>query len=252
MTALLTALDHLLANQRDADDPIIFCSDSRSALAALREGPAAQRTTQGASAWRRLLDLTAGGRQVRLQWVPSHCGIPGNDAADALAREAAALPQTDAPLDMQSVYRAAVRWTRERVARTRPHYEGASRSATGWYRELMGTSFPPPISNMDRTSAIDVHQMRSGRWSGSTQFLHEIGKAPTPDCLQCRDSSCAAARCPLCGEEADTPRHILLTCPGLMGARLRCLGSILPGPEEVRRADVVAALVAVFRALQSR
>ena len=105
---------------------------------------------------------------------------------------------------------------------------------------------------MYRTSAIDVHQMRSGRWSGSTQFLHAIGKAPSPNCLQCRDSSCAAARCPLCGEEADTPRHILLTCPGLMGTRLRCLGSIMPGPEEVRRADVVAALVAVFRALQSR
>ena len=212
MTALREALGHLLDHPRDTSDPVVFCTDSQSALAALREGPAAQRSAQGAEVWHRLLRLAAGDRPVTLQWVPAHCGVPGNEAADALAREAAALPQADVPLDVTTVFRAASRRAREAAARARPEHRGASRSATGWYRELMGPTYPPPIAGMDRSAAIDVHQMRTGRWSGSAQFLHEIGRNPSPDCPQCRDLRCAAAKCRVCGEEADTPRHIRLTC----------------------------------------
>ena len=231
MTALREALDHLLAHPRDTGDPVVFCTDSQSAIAALREGPAAQRSAQGAEVWRLLLRLAAGDRPVLLQWVPAHCGIPGNEAADALAREAAALPQGDVPLDVTTTYRAASRRAREAAARARPVHRGVSRSATGWYRELMGLSYPPPIADLDRDAAVDVHQMRTGRWSGSAQYLHQIGRNPGPGCPQCSDLGCAAARCRVCGEEADTPRHILLSCPALMGVRLRTPASTASGPQ---------------------
>ncbi|XP_043212000.1 uncharacterized protein LOC122376264 [Amphibalanus amphitrite] len=253
MVALQKTLEHIIENE-SGTDPVIICTDSMSAVAALREGPSAQRSARGATVWQLLREASAGDRPVTLQWVPSHCGIPGNEAADTLANEAAALAQEDVPLDVETIYRAAVRTARDRAARERPSYpDPEHKAATGWYRELMGTGYPPPISNMDRTSAIDVHQIRTGRWSGSAQFLHEIGRNPSVDCPQCRSLGCIAARCRLCGEEADTPRHILLTCPGMMGVRLRtqAIGNILPTPEEVRRSDAVAALVAAFRALQS-
>ena len=60
---------------------------------------------------------------------------------------------------------------------------------------------------------------------------------------------------PLCGEEANTPRHILIPCSlGLMDVRLRlpAIVDTLPTPEELRRNGVVATLTAAFRALQSR
>ena len=57
-------------------------------------------------------------RGVFLQWVPSNCGIPGNSAADALAREAAVMAQEKAPVDT-SVYRAATRLAKYRTARER-------------------------------------------------------------------------------------------------------------------------------------
>ena len=40
-------------------------------------------------------------------------------------------------------------------------------------------------------------------------------------------------------EKADTPEHILLHCPVLMGGRLRHLGTICPAPEEARSGAVV-------------
>ena len=133
-------------------------------------------------------------------------------------------------------------------------YSDGARSAMGWYREVMGTTYPPPISSMDWQAAVDVHQMRMGPWSGSSQCRHRIGRNPSAECRQCSDPSCVAAWCPLCGETADTPRHVLLTCAGMMGVRLRvpAVGNMLPSPEEVWRSDVVAALAAAFRALQSR
>ncbi|KAF0297293.1 Retrovirus-related Pol polyprotein from type-1 retrotransposable element R1 4 [Amphibalanus amphitrite] len=179
---------------------------------------------------------------------------PRNEAADVLAGEAAALEQEIASIDVNTIYKTAARLARDRAARDRPSYpDPTRRAATGWYRELMGKRYPPPVSNLNRRAAIDVHQIRTGHWSGSTQFLHSIGRSPSAACARCRDLLCEAARCPLCGEEAETPRHILLTCPGLMGVRLKipAVGNILPTPDEVWRSDVVAALVAAFKALQS-
>ena len=33
-----------------------------------------------------------------MQWIPSHCGIPGNEKADQLAKEGAAEDQPDIPI----------------------------------------------------------------------------------------------------------------------------------------------------------
>ncbi|KAF0300621.1 hypothetical protein FJT64_003287 [Amphibalanus amphitrite] len=54
MVALQTALSFLLENPLHADDPVVICTDSQSALAALREGPAAQHSPLGGAIWRAL------------------------------------------------------------------------------------------------------------------------------------------------------------------------------------------------------
>jgi hypothetical protein len=99
----------------------------------------------------------------------------------------------------------------------------------------MGTTRPPAVSGLDRLTAIDVHQLRAGHWSGSQQYLHRVGKSPTPQCAACNDQECSAALCPLCEEEADTPAHILLRCPALMGLRFRLTGSIHTPTSETLR-----------------
>ena len=243
LVALHSAATFLMEHPLHPSDPIVFCTDSLSALTALRSGPAAQRSLLGVEIWKKITSLANANRPIHLQWVPSHCGIGGNERADVLAREAAALPQEAAPLDLQTIYRAASRRARQQTIRRWPQ---------GWYRELMGEHLPRPVTIPERSTAVDVHQTRAGHWSGSTQYIHRIGRAPTPDCAGCTNLRCPAASCRACGEAADTPHHILLECPALMGLRLRHLGTIFPAPEEVRIDEVVAAFLAAFRALQSR
>ena len=97
-----------------------------------------------------------------------------------------------------------------------------------------------------------THQLRAGHWSVSERWLHRIGRRPTAGCAGCSDLGCPAALCRVCREEADTPRHILLRCPALCGTRLRTLGCIHAIPKDLQRDDVVAALAAGYRFLQSR
>ena len=214
-----------------------------SALATLRNGPAAQASPLGVAAWNALLRLGSGGREVRAQWVPSHCGIDFNEEADRVAREAAQLPQQRVPVDLRTITRAVARAARDETVKAWP---------IGWFRRLMGGRLPPPVSGLERARAVDVHQLRAGHWAGSRAYLHRIGRAPSPTCGGCDDDQCEAARCPICREEPDKPDHVLLRCPALMQLRHRITGHINIIEEEARATDVVAALAAAARNIQSR
>ena len=242
LTALSLALSYLQEHPDNPDDPVVICTDSQSALRRLQRGPSAQTSPTAINIWNSLLDLTANGRRVHLQWIPSHCGIEGNELADQLARDATALPQETVPIDAVTVYRAAVRDARACTVRDRP---------PGWFRDLMEGCLPPPVRGVSRLDAIEVHQLRAGHWSGSAQYLHRIGRLPAQSCAQCNNKRCRAGWCRVCGEEADTPRHVLLRCPALMNVRLRLTGSIHLRLEDARRDDIVAALARVARHQQS-
>ena len=234
MVTLRAALNHLRDHPHQPSAPITICSDSQSALATLREGPASQKTLLGAAIWTELAALAGPSRRIHLQWVPSHCGVDENERADQIAKEATALPQAAVPVDVATAHRAAARLARDRTIAAWPE---------GWYRTLMENRLPPPAATGDRSSAVEVHQLRAGHWSGSRQYLHRIGRNPSDDRRQCPDTDCAAGRCTVCREEADTPRHFFFRCPALMGWCLRRYGTIFPNPEDIRDDGEVAALV---------
>jgi len=230
--ALRTAVE-LEADSRT----VVICTDSQAALRLLEGGPAAQGSVLGAEIWSSLLTLRGGGRAVHLQWVPSHCGLPGNERADVLAGEASALPQVDTPTDVRTAMKTVVRAATHRWKLDWP---------AGLFRSIMGDRLPTPVPGDDRDAAINVHQLRAGHWGRAESYLHRIGRRPTPECEQCSNRGCPASLCIVCREEADTPEHVLLRCPCLAGARLRLLGTIYPAPDRLRDADVVAALAAGY------
>ncbi|KAF0308789.1 Retrovirus-related Pol polyprotein from type-1 retrotransposable element R1 4 [Amphibalanus amphitrite] len=247
MLALASGLEHLLDNPRDRDIPIVICTDSMASLATLRAGPTAQTSPLGVRIWRAFSRLSREGhRPIHAQWVPSHCGIEGNERADTIAKEAAELPQEDIPVDSRTICRAVARAAREATIKNWP---------AGWFRSVMGDRLPPRVTGLERSSAVDVHQLRAGHWSGARSYLHRIGRSPSPipgGCQGCNRDDCRESWCPLCREEPDRPDHVLLRCPALMGTRSRTCYTIHPEPEEVRETAVVAALAAAARGAQSR
>ena len=154
------------------------------------------------------------------------------------------MDQSTAPIDTRSATRAAARAARREWQLAWPD---------DWYKEIFADQqLPGPVRGDSREAAVDIHQLRAGHWSESEQYLHRIGRRPIPTCPSgCNDTGCPAAQCLVCEEEADTPRHVLLSCPCLSDARLHALGNIHGRPSDLRQDDVVAALAAGFRSYQS-
>ncbi|KAF0307222.1 Retrovirus-related Pol polyprotein from type-1 retrotransposable element R1 4 [Amphibalanus amphitrite] len=234
LVAIRGALEMLLQLEGGlAESPVIVCADSQAALATLASGAGSQTTALGAAVWRLLLALTDGGRRVFMQWIPAHCGIPGNERADVLAKEASSLSQDAVPTDVRSMVKAVGRSATKAWRRSWPD---------SFFKTIMGDRMPMPVLLESRDEAVNVHQLRAGHWSRSQSYLHRIGRRPERDCPQCSDLACPAARCLVCREGPDTPEHVLLRCPCLAGARLRLLGNIRPDPTQLRDGGAVAAL----------
>jgi hypothetical protein len=123
------------------------------------------------------------------------------------------------------------------------------------FKRIWGDRMPTTVSGVSRGLAVDVHQLRAGHCSISSQYLHRIGRLPTrtcPGCPRCPgrpDPRCPAARCAVCKEEADTPEHILLRCPCLAGLRLKITGNIFIHIHEtqLQSGGVITALACDFR-----
>lgn len=96
---------HLAADLLAADPPgvpVAVASDSRAALQAVslpeRAGLSAALLIT------KLHALRASGTDVSLHWIPAHVGIPGNEEADALAKEAHGMDTAISPAVIASDY----------------------------------------------------------------------------------------------------------------------------------------------------
>ncbi|KAF0302217.1 putative RNA-directed DNA polymerase from transposon BS [Amphibalanus amphitrite] len=175
MVALRAALNHLLEHPAHTEDPVVICTDSQSALAALREGPAAQSSPLGSEIWDALRRLTTGGRRIHLQWVPSHCGLGGNEETDRLAGEAGALDQEDTMVDVRTIHRAAARTVEELAAYDMEirHVPGRLNAAADMLSRVGAPDGAPPAPETPADTGLPPGLILSHRPEGGGDSLVE-------------------------------------------------------------------------------
>jgi len=139
--------------------------------------------------------IDQGGGKLRVGWIPSHCGVAGNEKADELAGLGATgngelIHVVPSKKELRRAVKKSVKWCWQR------DWEGAS---TGRYRFEVQAELRPRVKTVLRRkddvlwNRLRLGVARLGRWR--QLVLHE------------GDGDCEA-----CQEGRETLRHVLIEC----------------------------------------
>ena len=220
----LAAIDGALAHAEGGQgSTIIVHTDSKGALQTLQRRHQTDNIRLATSILGRAREMTARGACIRLNWIPSHVGLAGNERADTAARQATHLPMATVHL------RPSLRQTKEK-ARNRAwsithntHQRMAITSPSmRWYQTATGLQPLIPSRRRTRAVAVATQRLRLGY-----RTLAEI--QPGRGTLTCQ----------YCNTRAEEPLiHYLLSCPSTAQLRTQ-LTEDNPEGRTVRAAALV-------------
>ena len=137
---------------------------------------------------------------LTLQWIPSHCNIPGNEMADSAAKEACGLDGDGGPIDYQScksMVKAAVVDPPIAHERSAAVYAGHSRQRD-------------KLQVKTRRDQVELARLRSGHHMALAAYRHRINESKP-------------ALCPNCEEEDQDLVH-WWRCPAMLARRIQWFG----------------------------
>ncbi|XP_063871506.1 uncharacterized protein LOC135106429 [Scylla paramamosain] len=192
LAAIVKALD---ARHKDKD--VVIHTDSMGAIQSLQRGHTNDNINLITSIHANAQAIQRRNRKITLNWIPSHTNIPGNDKADAAAKDALLLPTVTHHVVPS---RAHITSTAKNACRTLYKQAVRNQAAEGspssnWY--TIATHNTPPLDNtLPRHTRTRLHRLRLGY-----HCLAELNNT-----------------LPLTCEHCDTPtytplRHYIEDCP---------------------------------------
>ena len=180
-------------------DVVIF-TDSLSALQALESGKYENKEMSNIAIKINQL-IQKNGITITLQWIPGHSGIAGNEDADSLAKQGAAQPQPDVPVDQET----ATKIIKSNFKEEWLNDWSTNKTGRSLYNHMTCPKRKDPIQKLKRREQSTIFRLRTGHVQ-LNGHLSRIKKNHPP-------------HCPLCGYKNETVEHHLIYCTGLKDLR---------------------------------
>ena len=140
---------------------------------------------------------------IRLQWIPGHCGIDGNEEADAAANEARVIQGERRPTSYRSISSAINQLVPDTPCRPEQQHIAQIYSNYSARKEA---------EIKTRWDQVYLARLRGGQHWDLRHFQHRVNNNVTPTC-------------PRCGFEEETIQH-WIQCPGTMAMKQRIFGDV--------------------------
>ena len=177
---------------------VLVCTDSKS----LCDSMASTNPTATIAG---LLHSMGGCRaDITIQWIPSHVDVPGNELADAAAKDATSLVTEDQ--GEKPVSFAAVKAHIRRVIKDEPVQHQRTAETYKNYNKDTDKDIKT------RKDQVLIARLRSGHHNGFRAYQHRIDEAVSPECPYCP------------GQQQDL-QHWMQDCSRTSGERMRLFGT---------------------------
>ena len=174
----------LLKAARELNNPgiatakTVILSDCRSLLQSLQSS---RDQSELLGQLRKELSALNSKTQLVVQWIPSHCGVEGNEEADKLSKQGSNQRQSENPVS----YAEAKTLLKNCFYKSWKERHGISTEKDG-------------LNNLNRKQQVTIFRLRTGH----TRLLAHLYKLKITYTDECQ-----------CGTASQTPEHVLQNCP---------------------------------------